>query len=66
MKWGYKKVIFKDGDITEDNVIEEIEFLFREQVRFWREEDGLYENQIKELMENFFDTVTNHFDNRVI
>ena len=63
----YKKVIFKDGSIiTEDNVIEEVEFLFREQVKLWREDDGLSEEEINDLMETFFETATNSFDNRVI
>lgn len=51
--------------ITEDNVVEEIEFMFREQVRLWREEDGLSEDDIKELMEDFFETVCNQFDDRI-
>ena len=51
--------------VTEDSVIEEIELMFREQIRLWREEDGLSEVDIKELIEEFFETVCNQFDDRI-
>jgi hypothetical protein len=51
--------------VTEDNVIEEIEFLFMEQVRAWRE-DGMSENEVRELMEDFFESACNHFDIEVL